>query len=97
MGKTGEAVALFNYFLREYETIGPYTLHPVKTRVALLTRIRFASVNRLGRNFLNGHLVLVTRHSSPLVSIKVENLNDRFFVHHFRLTSGATIDGLSAS
>jgi hypothetical protein len=82
--KSDHGVALFKAFLRAYDSIGPYTLHPVKTRVALLTKMRFASVNRIGTKFLSGHLVLTTA-QPPELFHRIDNLNNRYFVHHFKI------------
>src|SRR5262245_3508831 len=55
-GKTARAIALFRHFLSEYRRIGNFELHPVKTRVALLTKMRFCSINRVGEDFIDLHL-----------------------------------------
>lgn len=82
--KTGKSCRLFYAFLERYKEVGVYQLHPVKTRVALLTKIRFASINKLGSDYLLGHLVLTAEYREP-VFYKIDNLNNRFYVHHFRL------------
>ena len=89
-GKTEHSVTLFNSFLDEFRSIGDFELHPVKTRVALLTMIRFASINKIGHNFIDGHLVLVEAVENDCFR-RVENLGDRFYVHHFRITDVAQI------
>ncbi|HTQ28808.1 MAG TPA: DUF5655 domain-containing protein [Puia sp.] len=86
-GKTDQSKSLFEAFLEAYRAIGPFSLHPVKTRIALLTKIRFASVNKLGVNWLDGHLVMTELHDQPAIFYKIDNLGNRFFVHHFRLHS----------
>jgi hypothetical protein len=83
--KSERSIELFWYFLAEYKRIGVFELHPVKTRVALLAQMRFASVNRLGKDFLDGHLVLIDSNPDKFVFHKIDNLNNRFFVHHFRI------------
>ncbi|MGZ3777609.1 MAG: hypothetical protein ACXVI9_08410 [Mucilaginibacter sp.] len=45
-GKTEYSIGLFNDFPAEYRKIGLFEIHPVKTRVALLTRMRFCSINK---------------------------------------------------
>ncbi len=40
-GRSDMAVDLFHHFLSEYRKMGKFDLHPVKTRVALLTQMRF--------------------------------------------------------
>ncbi|QKJ32252.1 hypothetical protein HQ865_21640 [Mucilaginibacter mali] len=77
--------------MEAYKSIGPYELHPVKTRVALLVKMRFASINKLGTDYLDGHLVMVEPHPNDTIFYKIDNLNNRFFVHHFRLYNMADI------
>jgi hypothetical protein len=89
-GKPKEMVELFRQFLERYREIGNFEIHPVKTRVALLTLMRFASVNRITKDHLDIHLVLTTPFENPLF-YKVDNLDNRFFVHHFRLFKPADI------
>jgi len=84
-GKSNVSVRLFREFLRAYKEIGRYELHPVKSRVALLTQMRFASVNRLGEDFLDGHFVLVENLPNEQCIYKIDNLNNRFFIHHFKI------------
>jgi hypothetical protein len=92
-GKTHQAIGLFHAFLNHYKTIGEFELHPVKTRVALLTLMRFAAINKVGRDYLDGHLVLVDQQNDACFR-RIENLNDRFFVHHFRLRNPAELKSL---
>lgn len=84
-GKTEKSIELFHCFLDQYKKIGKFETHPVKTRVALLTLMRFASINKLGNDFLDGHLVLVEQYNDPTIFYKIDNLHNRFFVHHFRI------------
>lgn len=84
-GKPTESVGLFNLFLAEYRQIGPFQLHPVKTRVALLTKMRFCSINKIGSNYIDIHLVLTAPFEHTLCFYKIDNLANRFFVHHARL------------
>lgn len=83
--KSPTAIALFNHFIGTYRKIGPLTLHPVKTRVALMTSMRFCAINKIAKDHINGHLVLVTPYENASCFYKMDNLNNRFFVHHFRL------------
>ena len=92
-GKTEHSINLFHSFLEEFRRIGDFELHPVKTRVALLTLMRFASINKIGKDFIDGHLVLVEPGQSDCFR-RIENLGDRFFVHHFRITDTSQIKKL---
>jgi hypothetical protein len=49
--KSERSIELFWYLHAQYKRIGVYELHPVKTRIAWLTQMRFASINKLGKDF----------------------------------------------
>lgn len=84
-GKPVAMAALFYDFLSEYQDVGPFELHPVKTRVALLTKMRFCSVNKIGADHIDIHLVLTSSFDRASCFYKIDNLAGRFFVHHARL------------
>jgi hypothetical protein len=84
-GKSAKSVELFHDFLSEYRKIGPFDLHPVKTRVALLTQMRFCSINKIGPDYINIHLVLTQHFDDTTCFNKIDNLANRFFVHHAHL------------
>ena len=84
-GKTVHSIALFNEFLAGYRKIGPFELHPVKTRVALLTKMRFCSINKIAADHIDIHLVLTQPFEHTLCFSKIDNLANRFFVHHARI------------
>lgn len=65
--------------------IGPFELHIVKTRVALLGQMRFCAVNGLGKDFIDIHLVLTEPYYDHHCFRRIENIDDRFFVHHLRI------------
>ena len=90
--KTEKAIDLFCYFLSEYKKIGDFKLHPVKTRVALLTKMRFCSINKLGKDFINVHFVLTEPYNDNLCFYRIENLADRFFVHHIKIHNKTEIN-----
>ena len=78
-------MALFNFFLSEYRKIGPFKLHPVKTRIALLTKMRFCSINKIRTDHIDIHLVLTGLYEDNTCFYKINNLANRFFVHHARI------------
>ncbi|MES1224496.1 MAG: hypothetical protein ABUT20_53880, partial [Bacteroidota bacterium] len=80
-GKPAKSIELFNAFIAAYRTIGPIELYPVKSSVALLTQMRFCSLNKMGSDYIDIHLVLTESHES-FVFYKIDNLANRFFVHH---------------
>ena len=84
-GKPAKSIELFNSFLSEYRRIGLFELHPVKTRVALLTKMRFCAINKIGADHIDIHLVLTSLFKDASCFCKIDNLANRFFVHHVRL------------
>ncbi len=90
-GASPQAVRLFNTFIAHYRAVGDFELHPVKTRVALLTKMRFCAINRLGIDFIDVHFVLTRAHPHKRVH-RIENLNDRFFIHHIKIHRVSEID-----
>jgi|GEM_PF-1119114 len=84
-GKSPQAVQLFYAFLECLFEIGPYELQPQKSRVTLTVKTRFAAINKLGDDFLDGHLVLDAPNPNESVVYKIENMPNRTFVHHFRI------------
>jgi len=84
-GKSVKSVELFDFFLSEYRKIGPFELHPVKTRVALLTKMRFCAINKIATDHIDIHLVLTESFKDAVCFYKIDNLANRFFVHHAHL------------
>jgi hypothetical protein len=83
--KPEKSIGLFHFFLDEYRKVGEFERHPVKTRVALLTKMRFCSINKIGANYIDIHLVLTQLFEDASCFYKIDNLANRFFVHHARL------------
>jgi hypothetical protein len=82
-GKTDIGRDLFKRFVALIAQCGPYELAPAKTRVAFMASVRFASVNRIGRDFLDVHFVLPRTIDSPRLR-RVEHVGKQY-VHHLRL------------
>ena len=89
-GKNAQAIELFNSFITEYRRIGSFDLHPVKTRVALLTLMRFCAINKIGKDYIDVHFVL-TKAYAHACFYRIDNLANRFFVHHLRLRNASDI------
>jgi hypothetical protein len=90
-GKSVEAISLLKYFLSEYRKIGKFDLHPVKTRVTLLTKIRFCSINKIGEDFIDVHFVLTRRYNDSSCFHRIDNLANRFFVHHLKIRNKSDV------
>lgn len=91
-GKSEKMIDLFNFFISECRKIGEFDIHPVKTRVALLTKIRFCSINKIGADYINIHLVFTQPYADNLCFYKIDNLGDRFFVHHLKIYKKSDIN-----
>ena len=91
-GKSETMIGLFNYFISEYRKIGEFDIHPVKTRVALLTKMRFCSFNKMGADYINIHLAFTQPYADILCFSKIDNLDNRFFVYHFKIHSETDIN-----
>jgi len=91
-GKPKKAIELFNYILSKYRKIGDFELHPVKTRIALLTKIRFCLINKIGPDFIHVHFVLTEPYFENLCFYRIENLSNRFFIHHLKIYNRSDIN-----
>jgi len=88
--KTGIGRDLFARFLALIARCGPYEAAPAKTRIAFMASVRFASVNHVGRDFLDVHFVLPRTIASPRLR-RVERFG-KLYVHHLRLRDRADFD-----
>lgn len=83
-GKSDISVLLYNHFIGIYKMIGKFEFHPAKTRIALVSRIRFAAINRLGKDFLDGHLVISKDFTESKCFYRIDHFGSSY-VHNFRL------------
>ena len=77
-------------FIAEARKLGPVTLHPVKTRIALMVDVRFAAINRIAADLIKGHLWLRERHESERFD-RIEALGPNY-VYHFEISDRRPID-----
>ncbi len=91
VNKGPRARALFQGFVTLLETCGPVTPAPAKTRVAFMTRVRFASVNSLSDRALKAHFGLPYRLDSPRIE-KIDFYPPGWYVHNFRVTRVEELD-----
>ena len=90
-GKPRAGVAFAKALIGEVRAIGPITLHPVKTRIALMVDVRFAAINRISATSLRGHLWLREQHASDRF-VRIEKLGKRDFLYHFEISDERPID-----
>ncbi len=86
-GKTETSLELYHCLIEAFKKIGDFELHPAKTRIALNNKMRFASINRLGKDFLDGHLVFTEKFRNSLCFHKIDEVTKTSYVHHFKLYS----------
>jgi uncharacterized protein DUF5655 len=84
-------VAHARALIAELERFGPVTLHAVKTRIALMVDVRFAAINRIGRDAIRAHLWLRKRYASKRFA-KIEKLGERDWLYHFVVSDTQPID-----
>jgi Domain of unknown function (DUF5655) len=82
--------ATFDRVLAVVGALGPVTVLPEKTRIALHVRMSFAAFMPRTR-WLNGHLVLARQIDSARFT-KVEVYSPRNILHAFRLTGPDEVD-----
>jgi hypothetical protein len=85
-----EVRATFDAIVDAARQLGPMTILPEKTRIALHSRMSLAAFMPR-RHWLNGHLVLARRIDSPRFS-KIESFSPNNILHAFRLSSPSEVD-----
>lgn len=90
-GKPQRGVQLYKHFISEVKKVGPVKLHPVKTRIAILVEVRFAAINRIGKDSINGHFWLKEKKENKLFH-RIEKLAPHDFIHHFRISHESEFD-----
>ncbi len=88
--KSVEVRATFDAILEAVAGMGPVTILPEKTRIALHARMSFAAFMPR-RHWLNGHMVLARQINSPRFT-RVETFSPRNVLHAFRLDVPAEVD-----
>jgi hypothetical protein len=89
-GKAASVRTTFDRIVEVVAGLGPVTVMPEKTRIALHVRMSFAAFMPRVR-WLDGHLVLARRIDSPRFR-KVDTYSPRNILHAFRLTEPAQVD-----
>ena len=89
-GKGARARELFEGFERLVATCGPYEVAPAKTRVAFMTRVRFAAVYAVSQRGMTITVGLPRPLAHPRVR-KVEHLGS-WYLHWMRIASPDELD-----
>jgi hypothetical protein len=89
-GKDSAVRATFDRVVGAVRELGPVTVLPEKTRIALQVRMSFAALIPK-RHWLDGHVVLARRLESPRFR-RIDTFSPRNVVHVFRLGSPDEVD-----
>jgi hypothetical protein len=90
VGKQPRVRACFDRVVEVVSALGPVTVLPEKSRIALHVRMSFAAFTPRVR-WLDGHLVLARRIASPRFR-RIEEYSRRNILHAFRLTDPEEVD-----
>ncbi len=91
VGKGPRARVLFDRFVEMARRCGPVTLQPVKTRVALMVRVRFAGVQRVSERGMTVSFWLKKRIES-LRFRRVELIPPNNWLYTLRITALEELD-----
>jgi hypothetical protein len=90
-GKDPAVRATFDRVLDIVTRLGPVTVLPEKTRIALHVRMSFAALMPR-RRWLDGHVLLARRLDSPRLR-RIETYSPQNVLHAFRLSTPEEVDG----
>ena len=89
--KPAGGVRFAKAFIAAVRAVGRVTLHPVKTRIAVMVDVRFAAINRISATSIRGHLWLREKHASDRF-VRIEKLGAIDYLYHFEVSADAPID-----
>ena len=85
-GKSDEIHELFQYFIKEYQKIGGFVLHPAKSRIAFATKIRFGYIARVGKDFIDVALTFSKPYYDNLCFYRIGEVpGGKIYQHYIRL------------
>nr|WP_236676259.1 DUF5655 domain-containing protein [Chryseolinea lacunae] len=86
--KSEHTLALFRYFVEQYQKIGPVTVHPTKSMIALAAKTRIAYITRLGRDFVDVVFPFPKPYEDNLCFTRIAQVpGTSQYNHHLRLSS----------
>lgn len=85
-GKSDHVIELFQYFIREYQNLGAFVLHPAKSRIAFAAKIRFGYISRVGKDFIDVAFIFHKAYQDNLCFYRIGEVpSSKFFQHYLRL------------
>ncbi len=86
IGKSIEIRELFDYFIAEYRTIGPFKLHPAKSRIGFAAKIRFGYLKYIGKDFIDIALTFNKAYDDNLCFYRIGAVpGGKYFQHYMRI------------
>lgn len=87
IGKSEQALALFDHFISEFQKIGAVTIHPAKTMIGIAnSHKRIVYITQLGKNFIHVVFPFKERFDDNLCFQKIAQVpGDIQCNHHFRM------------
>jgi hypothetical protein len=86
-GKSAQALALYDYFVKQYQEIASVTVHPAKTMIGIATpRKRICYITQLGKDFIHVVFPFTQPYDINLCFLKIAHVPEqKQFNHHFRM------------
>ena len=93
-GKSDHTLALFDHFIKEFQKIGPVTVHPAKTMIGIAnSHKRIVYITQLGKNFVHVVFPFKEPYKDNLCFQKIAQVpGDMQFNHHFRMLQKADVN-----
>ena len=85
-GKSDDMIELFHFFIAEYQKIGPFDLHPARSRISFAAGIRFGCIKYIGRDFIDVALTFNEPYRDNLCFYRIGEVpGAKYFQHYIRL------------
>jgi Domain of unknown function (DUF5655) len=85
-GKSEHTRDLFDYFIKQYKTIGDISVHPTKSMIAIAAKARIAYITQLGKNFIDVVFPFKQSYDDNLCFIKIKPVpGSDDYNHYFRM------------
>jgi hypothetical protein len=85
-GKSDFVISLFWHFVDRFQSIGPITIHPTKSMIAIAADTRIAYITRIGKDFIDVTFPFKQSYNDNLCFHKIAKVpGQQQFNHHFRM------------
>ena len=86
LGKSDHLIDLFQHFIKEYQKLGNFALHPAKSRIAFAAKIRFGYISRIGIDFIDIALTFNKPYRDNFCFYRIGEVpGGKIFQHYIRL------------